>query len=91
MRFVNQYAVLLTVGYNYIGAQADINVWNPVVDLGDDYTTAQIWLNGGPGDRVESVESGWMVSKLFNSHLRNLIYTISLIYYADSGKSQAIR
>ncbi|XP_044464847.1 uncharacterized protein LOC123195256 [Mangifera indica] len=58
----HSYAVLLTVGYNYIGAQADINVWNPVVDLGDDYTTAQIWLNGGPGDRVESVESGWMVN-----------------------------
>lgn len=59
-----QAAVLLTVGYNYIGAQANINVWCPNVESTEDYTTAQIWLKGGPGENFESVESGWMVCKI---------------------------
>ena len=51
------------MGYNYIGAQADFNIWNPSVDLPDDFTTAQMWLkadDGGP--TFESVEAGWAVS-----------------------------
>ncbi|XP_052887605.1 uncharacterized protein LOC108468348 [Gossypium arboreum] len=55
-------ATLVTVGYNYIGAKADINVWNPNVESEDEFTTAQIWLKAGPGDNFESLESGWMVN-----------------------------
>ncbi|XVE70964.1 hypothetical protein DITRI_Ditri10aG0111900 [Diplodiscus trichospermus] len=55
-------AILVTVGYNYIGAKGDINVWNPNVESPEDYSTAQIWLKGGPGDNFESVESGWVVN-----------------------------
>lgn len=57
-----QKAYLETVGYNFIGAEADINVWNPRVDLPDDFTTAQIWLKTGNGPNFESVEAGWVVS-----------------------------
>lgn len=58
-----QNAHLVTTGYNYIGAQADINVWNPKVELPDDFTTAQMWLKAGNGPNYfESVESGWAVS-----------------------------
>ncbi|KAL2346524.1 hypothetical protein Fmac_000524 [Flemingia macrophylla] len=52
-------AYLVTMGYNYIGAEGDINVWNPHVQLSDDFTTAQIWLKTGNGGDFESVESGW--------------------------------
>nr|KJB27266.1 hypothetical protein B456_004G287900 [Gossypium raimondii] len=55
-------ATLVTVGYNYIGAKADINVWTPNVESEDEFTTAQIWLKAGPGDNFESLESGWMVN-----------------------------
>ncbi|KAK8343129.1 hypothetical protein E1A91_A08G277100v1 [Gossypium mustelinum] len=55
-------ATLVTVGYNYIGAKADINVWTPNVEAQDEYTTAQIWLKAGPGDNFESIESGWIVN-----------------------------
>ncbi|KAI9191618.1 hypothetical protein LWI28_010909 [Acer negundo] len=66
---LNQSAIQVTVGYNYIGAQGDINVWNPTVDLPDDYTTGQIWLKAGPGDNFESVEAGWVVNpKLYGDH-----------------------
>ncbi|XP_027356569.1 uncharacterized protein LOC113865940 [Abrus precatorius] len=53
---------LVTLGYNYIGAQADINIWNPKVEMTDEFTTAQIWLKAGNGPDFESVESGWMVN-----------------------------
>lgn len=66
--------MLLTIGYNYIGAQADINVWDPNVESPDDFTTAQIWLKGGPGDNFESVESGWMVSTFTKNIGRNPYY-----------------
>ncbi|KAK0572042.1 hypothetical protein LWI29_025269 [Acer saccharum] len=52
-------AILTTSGHNYIGAEGHINVWNPIVDLLDDYTTGQIWLKAGPGDNFESIEAGW--------------------------------
>ncbi|KAK4853030.1 hypothetical protein QYF36_002564 [Acer negundo] len=55
-------AILITVGYNYFGSHGDINLWNPVVDLPDGYTTAQIWLKAGPTDNFESVEAGWVVN-----------------------------
>ena len=62
------------MGYNYIGAQADINVWNPNVELTDDFTTAQIWLKAGNGPLFESVEAGWVV-------IANC-YSISLTHFS---------
>jgi hypothetical protein len=56
---------LAASGSNFIGAEADINVWNPKVDLPDDSTTAQIWLKAGNGNEFESIEAGWMVSVFF--------------------------
>ncbi|KAK8698563.1 hypothetical protein V6N13_114675 [Hibiscus sabdariffa] len=52
-------AFLVTLGYNYIGAKGDINVWNPNVAADDEFTTAQIWLKAGPADNFESLETGW--------------------------------
>ncbi|RDX58062.1 hypothetical protein CR513_62648, partial [Mucuna pruriens] len=75
---------LVTMGYNYIGAQADINVWNPKVDLPDDFTTAQIWLKNNNNPNFESVESGWMVNpKLYGDKV-----TRFFVYWTrDSYKS----
>lgn len=57
-----QNAYLSTYGYNFIGASASINIWNPNVEKKGDFTTAQIWLKANNGDNFESVEAGWMVS-----------------------------
>ncbi|KAJ4958608.1 hypothetical protein NE237_025719 [Protea cynaroides] len=54
-------ALLITQGYNYIGAKGDLNVWNPNVESEDEYSAAQIWLKNGPSYSFESIESGWMV------------------------------
>ncbi|WVZ20127.1 hypothetical protein V8G54_007449 [Vigna mungo] len=55
-------AFLLTLGFNYIGAQADINVWNPKVAQTNEFTTAQIWLKNSNDSYFSSVESGWTVN-----------------------------
>ncbi|KAL3746829.1 hypothetical protein ACJRO7_015727 [Eucalyptus globulus] len=68
-------AILLTAGYHYIGASGDINVWNPNVDLPDDFTTAQIWLLAGPGNKFESVESGWMVNPKLYGDKQTRLFT----------------
>ncbi|KAK0571332.1 hypothetical protein LWI29_014307 [Acer saccharum] len=79
-------AILVTVGYNYIGAQGDINVWNPTVDLPDDYTTGQIWLKAGPGDNFESVEAGWVVNpKLYGDHATRLFAYWTKDAYKTTG------
>ncbi|KAF8023249.1 LOW QUALITY PROTEIN: hypothetical protein BT93_F0680 [Corymbia citriodora subsp. variegata] len=68
-------AILLTAGYHYIGASGDINVWNPRVDLPDDFTSAQIWLLAGPGDKYESVEAGWMVNPKLYGDKQTRLFT----------------
>lgn len=56
-----QAATLVTLGYNYIGAQGTINLWHPSVESNNEFTTAQIWLKAGPGNKFESLESGYAV------------------------------
>jgi len=57
-----QDAHLVTYGYNFIGAQANINVWNPKVEKPEDFTTAQMWLKADNGNDFESIEAGWTVN-----------------------------
>jgi hypothetical protein len=61
---IMQDAHLATVGENFIGATANINIWNPRVDRPEDFTTAQIWLKAANGLEVETIEAGWAVSNL---------------------------
>lgn len=70
-----QAALLVTVGYNYIGAQGDINLWNPRVTSPDEYSTAQIWLKNGLAESFESIEAGWMVIIISHYVIKQLIYT----------------
>lgn len=51
----------MALGFNFVGAQSDINIWNPPRVEATDYSTAQIWLVGGLSENFESVEGGWMV------------------------------
>ncbi|XP_057428021.1 uncharacterized protein LOC130721273 [Lotus japonicus] len=80
-------AYLETVGYNFIGAEADINVWNPRVDLPDDFTTAQIWLKAGNGPQFfESVEAGWVVNpKLYGDNSTRLFAYWTTDSYKSTG------
>ncbi|EOA22538.1 hypothetical protein CARUB_v10003192mg [Capsella rubella] len=52
-------AILIATG-NYLGAQSDINTWNPQGVQCSDYSSAQIWLLAGYPEISESIEAGWM-------------------------------
>lgn len=46
-------------GGQYYGAQAGFNVWNPAA-YNEDNSIAQIWVVGGNGKALSSVEAGWI-------------------------------
>ncbi|WJX41530.1 hypothetical protein P8452_28871 [Trifolium repens] len=79
-------AYLLTYGFNFIGADANINVWNSKVDKPEDFTTAQIWLKSDSSDNFETVEAGWMVNpKLYGDHNTRLFIYWTKDTYKSTG------
>lgn len=75
-------AFLYTSGLNYGGARGDINVWNPLLDMPNDYTTAQIWLRNG----LESIEAGWMINpKLYGDKKTRLFARWTVDGYQKTG------
>ncbi|KAJ1430342.1 hypothetical protein SESBI_07833 [Sesbania bispinosa] len=79
-------ALLMATGSNYIGAEADINVWNPKVELPDDFTTAQIWAKARNGIDFESIEAGWVVNpKLYGDTTTRLFAYWTKDSYRSTG------
>ncbi|EOA12019.1 hypothetical protein CARUB_v10008052mg, partial [Capsella rubella] len=72
-------AVLVALGFNYLGARSDINVWNPPLVEAKDYSSGQIWLLAGLSDAFESVEAGWAVRTI--SIPRSVL--LYLVYQSD--------
>ncbi|KAI3845143.1 hypothetical protein MKX03_019810 [Papaver bracteatum] len=48
---------------NFLGAQAKINLWNPVVEAPLEISVSQIWVMAGEDDDHNTFEDGWEVSK----------------------------
>ncbi|KAF4360741.1 hypothetical protein F8388_011462 [Cannabis sativa] len=74
-------AILLTVGYRYLGAKGDIKVCYPQVEKDDDYSTSQVTLSNGDYNDYESVESGWAV----NPRLYGDRQTRFFVYWTSDG------
>ncbi|KAL8054362.1 hypothetical protein ABFX02_05G132600 [Erythranthe guttata] len=55
-------AFLHTEGFAYLGAKGDIQVWNPLVESDDEYSTSHVALKSGPYYNFEAIESGWAVN-----------------------------
>nr|XP_027120602.1 uncharacterized protein LOC113737597 [Coffea arabica] len=55
-------AILHAEGFAYYGRKGNIKVWNPSVELDDEYTTSQVALKSGPRKQYEAIESGWAVN-----------------------------
>lgn len=56
--------MFFAVGSNFLGAQSNINVWNPPGVQNNDYSSAQMWLLAGDDSEMsEIIEAGWMVKK----------------------------
>ena len=56
--------MFFAVRSNYLGAQTNINVWNPSGVQKGDYSSAQMWLLAGDQSEMsEVIEAGRMVTK----------------------------
>ncbi|KAI3920792.1 hypothetical protein MKW98_005618 [Papaver atlanticum] len=53
---------ILYVNGNFLGAQAKINLWNPVIEIPSESSFSKIWVIAGGGDDLNTVEAGWEVS-----------------------------
>ncbi|RZC51646.1 hypothetical protein C5167_020079 [Papaver somniferum] len=58
----HEYAVIRVFG-NFLGAQAKINLWNPVVETPLEISVSQIWVVAGENDDINTIEAGWEVSE----------------------------
>ncbi|XP_068655382.1 protein neprosin-like [Aristolochia californica] len=56
------WGVIRTKRGEFYGTAADVNVWKPEVQYDEKYSSAQVWLIGGPEDDLNTVEAGWMVN-----------------------------
>ncbi|XP_062098504.1 protein neprosin-like [Humulus lupulus] len=78
-------AMLVTLGYNYMGAQGNLNIWNPFV-VADEYSTGQIWLKAGISGLFESIEAGWVVNpKLYGDTATRLFVYWTKDQYESTG------
>ncbi|KAL5728925.1 hypothetical protein ACHQM5_001948 [Ranunculus cassubicifolius] len=80
----NILSYLLTTGYSYIGAKAEINLWNPSLESDDEYSSGQIWLRNGPPQSYESVEAGWVVNPKVYGDRKTRFFAY---WTADSSKT----
>ena len=70
--------------YRYVqnwGAQANINIWSPGIELNTEFSLAQIWVVGGTGGGLQTLEVG--VQKYHN--LYNDDRTHLFIYSTQDG------
>ncbi|XP_042416563.1 uncharacterized protein LOC122005552 [Zingiber officinale] len=59
----HQHAIAYVEGDTYYGAKATINVWEPRIAQGNEFSLSQIWILGGSfGEDLNSIEAGWQVS-----------------------------
>lgn len=59
----HQHAITFVQGDKYYGAKATINVWDPKIQLSNEFSLSQLWVLAGSFDGdLNSIEAGWQVS-----------------------------
>ncbi|XP_020574765.1 uncharacterized protein LOC110020846 isoform X2 [Phalaenopsis equestris] len=76
----HQHAIAYVNGDKYYGAKAIINVWEPNIQLPNEFSLSQLWILGGSfGEDLNSIEAGWLVSpELYGDNNTRLF-----IYWTD--------
>ncbi|KAH7297157.1 hypothetical protein KP509_26G056300 [Ceratopteris richardii] len=80
----HQHAIGYVQGGRYYGAKANINVWNPSVQMANEFSLSQIWVLAGTfNNDLNSIEAGWQVSPdLYgDNNTRLFIYWTSDSYH----------
>ncbi|KAI3959403.1 hypothetical protein MKW98_018993 [Papaver atlanticum] len=58
----HEYLVIELSG-NFLGAQAKINLWKPIVETPSEISVSQIWVSAGEEEVKNTIEAGWIVSQ----------------------------
>ncbi|KAI3525670.1 hypothetical protein L1887_04648 [Cichorium endivia] len=58
----HSFSVVLTEGFSYSGAKANIKVWKPYVESANDYSSSKVMLRNGPLQTFDNAEAGWAVN-----------------------------
>ncbi|KAI3715576.1 hypothetical protein L6452_22562 [Arctium lappa] len=58
----HSFSVVLTEGFSYSGAKANIKVWNPYVESIYDWSSSQVMLRNGPMLAFDTAQAGWAVN-----------------------------
>ncbi|KAI3863889.1 hypothetical protein MKW98_031481 [Papaver atlanticum] len=77
---VHEYATIDVEG-NFLGAQAKINLWQPVTEIYGEMSISQIWVTAGPDDNINTIEAGWQVYR----KLHGDDYTRFFIFWTNDG------
>ncbi|CAI9755695.1 unnamed protein product [Fraxinus pennsylvanica] len=77
-------AILLTLGFAYLGAKGDIKVWTPQVESDDEYSTSRVALRSGPRLDYDAIESGWAVNPSVYGDRQTRLY----VYWTADGSKK---
>ncbi|KAI3874052.1 hypothetical protein MKX03_016381 [Papaver bracteatum] len=81
---IYEYATMNPIGDNFQGAQATINIWKPLTEKPEEYSTSQIWISAGDGEEV--IEAGWEVNKsLFGDDEPRIFVYWTADHYNSTG------
>eukprot|EP00249_Psilotum_nudum_P000514 c12308_g1_i2 orf=774-1685(+) len=59
----HQHAIAYMEGDSYYGAKATINVWDPNIEVSNEFSLSQLWILAGSfNGNLNSIEAGWQVS-----------------------------
>ncbi|KAI3957613.1 hypothetical protein MKW92_027777 [Papaver armeniacum] len=56
----HEYAVIRVRG-KFLGAQAKINLWNPILEEQSEMSVSQLWVDAGDQNDLNTIEAGWEV------------------------------
>ncbi|XP_058738703.1 protein neprosin-like [Vicia villosa] len=74
----HEHAIAFTkAGEEVYGAKATINVWDPMIEVVNEFSISQIWILSGSfdGSDLNSIEAGWQVSPELYGDSRPRLFT----------------
>ncbi|CAI8615621.1 unnamed protein product [Vicia faba] len=74
----HEHAIVFTkAGEEVYGAKATINVWDPMIEVVNEFSISQIWILSGSfdGSDLNSIEAGWQVSPELYGDSRPRLFT----------------
>ncbi|EOA27234.1 hypothetical protein CARUB_v10023349mg [Capsella rubella] len=77
----HEYAVMDLRTGKFYGTEFTINIWNPKVQISNEFSLAQTWLLSGNGPQLNSIEAGWQVSEIIYGDSNTRLF----VFWTNNG------